>query len=223
MKYELITPTRKIVEQFNSFWTEGSKKDWEVSLFQNQEKLNIRDLIPEEEFQEMGKADEQIRKMVKGQDSQVLKRINAVYHTRINTELIIKDLEWNQLMKNDVDWFVGFCREKIRKYPYSFATKVYSFVHEEKEPRQYPIFDSIVVTLLDYYLDKSDEIPPKKDWGTYENYQKAYSRFAEKYGLIGIPYKQIDIFLWTYGIALQRYWEELGILKFETVTYKPKQ
>lgn len=220
--YKLIKPTRELVEQFCSFWTVDGVENWMVELFENRDSLDIRDLIKEDDFRKMGENDAAIRALVQEKTLEALSLINAVYSTRVDADEITKGLQWEQLQENDVDWFVGHCKKKIQKNAYSFATKVYSFVRGETEPYQFPILDSIVVTLLEQYL-KDEQAMRKKDWGSYTSFRKAYAGFVNKYELSGIPYKQIDMFLWTYGIALRAYWKKVGVLTFESVPYKAKE
>lgn len=84
-----------------------------------------------------------------------------------------------------------------------------------------PIYDSFVVTLLDYYLSEFKNECKKSEWVNYRKYKEAYDLFRRLYKLDGFKYKEIDIFLWTYGKALQEYWKKCGILSFTAPSYIP--
>ena len=119
------------------------------------------------------------------------------------------------------------CKSITHRNEYSFATKVFSFVSTEcfndlcKDGL--PIFDSFAVTLLGYYLKKAKKECSISTWGEYRNYKEAYALFKSLYKLDEYNYKQIDVFLWTYGKALQKYWKdywaERGVLSFAAPSY----
>ena len=220
VKYELMTPTEQLVDQFYKFWFgEPEEPEWMVSLFAKEAPTDIRLLIPEAEFEKWGAKDREIaKKLTKSGWKDALKAINAAYSTRVNTESIAEGLTWEKLEKHNVDWFVQHCKALIRRNPYSFATKVYSFL----DPETYPIYDAIAATLLSRWLEGTDA-PKKNRWGNYSEYKTAYDRFKAAYGLEKCSYKKIDVFLWTYGVALQRRWRADGVLTYESVPYQPPQ
>ena len=224
MTFELIRPTPEIVRQFNTLWFgEDAEKNWNVTLFAGEPEMDLRELIPAEEFERWRKGDEAIQKCLnEASYPEALRRINATYHTRVNTDEISSHLSWAQLFGGDVDSFVRLCKKETKKSAYSFATKVYSFLR----PDRFPILDAISVTLLDHYLrakeSPEDKTPAKSEWGDYSQYKAAYDAFKEKYGLTALSYKKIDVFLWTYGISLQRYWARMGVLNYESVSYKKR-
>ena len=225
MDYELITPTKDLVLQYNAFWTEDRPESWEVALFKGRDPVNITSYISETEFRQMRDDDTRIVKYVTAKDLTALTEINKVYHTRMNAKLVVEKLEsWDNLCEMDLDEFVNFCKEVTTIKTYSFATKVFSFIKQNC-----PILDSYVVTLLDYYLSKKKETdhieyPDKSNWGSYEAFRNAYDAFRAAYQLKDCNYKQIDHFLWTYGKVLQAYWQANGVLAFVSVSYSaPKQ
>ena len=227
MTYNLITPNNKIIDQYNKFWdsykgTPISEKEWFVELFEKEPKLvDIRDYISENEFKEYGTNDYKIREFWNNKDYKLfLDRINSTYHTRVDvSKLDFLDKKW--IEKHGIDDFVEKCKSLIHKNPYSFATKVYSFVYQDQD--KYPIMDSLVSTLLWYYM--KDECKkknnPKSSWGYYNKYIKAYEDFKDKYH-IERTYKQIDIFMWTYANVISSYWKNQGVLSFTPVEYKGK-
>ncbi len=46
-----------------------------------------------------------------------------------------------------------------------------------------------------------------------------YDSFKNHYGSTEKSYKDIDVFLWTYGRAIRKYWEKMGVLEFGSVSY----
>lgn len=221
MDYELITPTRDLVLQYNAFWTEDRPESWEVALFKGRDPVNITTYISETEFKQMRENDKRIVDYVEEKQLQALVEINKVYHTRMKAKQVVDNLEsWDNLCGMELDKFVSFCKSVTRRKAYSFATKVFSFIKEDC-----PILDSYVVTLLDYYLSKKQETdhieyPDRTKWGRYEEFRKAYAAFCDAYQLNDCDYKQIDHFLWTYGKALQAYWQANGVLAFASVPYQ---
>ena len=215
MDYKLIEPNLKNINRYYDLYDQeqNNEKKWIVPLFQGMPDIDIREYIPEDDFKKWYYDDQEICKLVHNQQlDSFLKTVNAKYRTRLNTQAIAKDLvEWDNLIGLTVDQFVEQCYKSTGKRAYSFATKVFSFIDGNK----FPIIDSYVATLLEYYLKKN-----KRSWNTYENYLNAYSTFRSNNNLIELSYKKIDVFLWTYGKAIQKYWEMNGVLMFESVQYK---
>ena len=109
--------------------------------------------------------------------------------------------------------FVKISKAATGKYTYSFASKVYSFINEEK----FPIIDSFVVTILSQY-DYAGKILRTK-WGDYSKFIKNYSAFKNAYNLTNKSFKEIDRFIWTYGKILSDYWADMGVLSFDPVPF----
>ncbi len=226
LKYELVEPTNELVEQYNGFWKKDKMegKDWTIRLFKNGQNCDIRNYIKIEEFKKYRAGDEIINKhLEKKEYKDFLKEINIYYSTRVKVDMlwgkyggeIFKLIE--KYDDNSVDVLVEYCCDATKKNAYSFSTKVFSFVDENR----FPIIDSLVVTMIWYYMEeccKNNKIK-KSELGFYNIYKEVYELFRDKFEL-NKSYKEIDIFLWTYASVIQRYWEEQGILKFETVSYK---
>ena len=224
MYYVLITPTVKLVKQYNRLYMhENMEADWHVQLFKGMEDVDIRDYV---DFDKWNENDMKISGYVENKNMEDLfKTLNTNYHTHLNTKRIAEALEtWDKLEHMTVDQFVAVCYEQTGKHAYSFATKVFNFING----KSYPILDSYVVTLLEQYLNASDKshynqdkkTMSKKDWDTYERYKSAYDTFRDKYQLTDLSYKETDVFLWAYGSAIQKYWKKIGVLSFESVSYK---
>ena len=227
-KFTLITPNEEIVKKYNDFWFKRDNSDWSVHLFKNPE-IRIKDIrnhIGNNPYEMFGAKDKKIEKAWKDENVNVisfLRQINSVYNTRVRNigkpqaEKTLNDIDKNKLSNMEFTDFVKLCKKFSGSYAYSFATKVYSFM----KPEEYPIVDSLVATLLEYYLKAKglDREYPKSKWGDYDEYIKAYNRLKKEYNL-HCSNKQIDVFLWTYAIAIQDYWEKMGVLSFAPVTYK---
>ena len=224
--FELIEPTESIINFYNNLWKGEEVKSTKVKLFENLDEVDILELISKEEFEKYHINEETIKKAKESNKTGIfLKSINNAYSTRINADSGIfedKFITFEKLEamadENKIDEFiVEKCRQKTGRNEYSFATKVFSFM----KPDTYPILDSISVTLLSKYCSKYFEREEKKNWGVYEKYKKNYTELLEELGLKGkVTFKQFDVFLWTYGTALSRYWAKIGVLKFESVQYR---
>ncbi len=230
-------PTKALVEQYDGFWTKEAN-EWKVQLFEEPEiwVSDIREFIPHKDneiigqpYELYGKKDYDIKDFYKNGDViGFLKEINTVYHTRVpklNELKITKNDLINMVDMQDyrgIDSFVKECYEVTGRKEYSFATKVFSFI----KPEKYPILDSLVATMIWEYLNEENKNNhPKNRWGDYRNYVKAFDAFIEQYNLqkTGLTYKEIDKFLWTYAIVISEYWKkELGLISFETISYKPE-
>ncbi len=220
--YVLVTPSEGIVKQYCSFWglcNSAEKIDWQIPLFKGV-KADIRQYINEDEFKSFGEKDNDIKTSVESNDfPAVLTKINSVYHTRLKVTAIASATTFDDVRNMSIDEFVDLCKRQTGVNAYSFATKLFSFIDGTK----YPIMDSYVATLLEYYLTKKGIAVAKTDWGNYGEFKKAYAKFVDNYGLTGLTYKQLDIFFWTYGKVIHKYWKEAGVLSFETIPYKCPQ
>lgn len=226
MHFELVEPTSRLVKQYCSFWGYGNlTPQWNTELFKGVQ-VDIRNYIKKREFDNFKKEDECISELFNiGNYTDALINLNRVYNTRLKESEIIALA--NKLATSEemtFDSFVKLCYQQTGKYTYSFATKVYSFVKKKECPSDYPIIDSNVCTLLYYYLKKRKKPVNKTEWTDYCKFKKAYKSFVDEYSLDEIPYREIDIFLWTYAKAIQKYWrdycKDLGILSFSSVPYE---
>ena len=213
--YALITPTNKIVKKFNDLWnTDLKDNELTIEIFKDVD-FDISDL--KGELIKYGRDDETIKRYLNNRDiSNFLKQINSIYHTRVKN-ISKLNITLDELKELDVDKFVVNYKELLGRNEYSFATKVYSFLYPDK----YPIIDSLSATLIWKYLDPDRRKKhPKSQWGKYDCYKNAYDAFKSQYNL-DKSYKEIDVFLWTYAILIQNYWEnKLGVFKFESIQYQ---
>ena len=225
--FELIEPTKPIIDFYNKLWKGEEVKSTKVKLFDNLDEVDIFELISKEEFEKYHINEETIKKAKESNKTGIfLKSINNAYSTRINADSGIfedKFITFEELDamadENKIDEFiVEKCRQKTGRNEYSFATKVFSFM----KPDTYPILDSISVTLLNQYYAEycnSTEKNRKKNWGDYKQYVNDYRMILKKLEL-EVSFKEFDVFIWTYGTALSRYWAKIGVLKFESVQYR---
>ena len=112
-----------------------------------------------------------------------------------------------------VDEIASLVKREGYNFAYSFATKFCSRLAPEK----YPIFDSHVATLLNGYIN-NNEISASR-FGEYMTFIKEYDEFIKANSLDGFSYKQIDMFLWTYGKTANNYYGKH--FKKAEVQYKP--
>ena len=239
MSKKLIQPDEKIVDLFNSFWDEP--KETKIKLFEDGETINIENYI--KGFKDYKAKDDEIKN--EKDITKFFEKISVQYSTRVKggistiiemlkekvinskDDLACKIKEKKEKEKFSFNEFMGICKKATGQYTYSFATKVFSFIDEEK----YPIMDSIVVTLLDKYLsdedfegeckENKDKIHKKNKWGDYSKYKESYEVFKKHYKL-DCSLKEIDMFLWTYGKILEKYWEDMGVIRFESISFDPE-
>lgn len=85
---------------------------------------------------------------------------------------------------------------------YSFATKFCNRIN----PSRFPIYDSYVDSLLWYYrFDIVDKNFRRKELKNYSKFIQVYNCYREAWHLdAGLNYKQIDVFMWTYGKAIKK-------------------
>ena len=231
-KYKLITPNEEVIKTFNALWTKDDEsKITKMKLFEGAEEVDISDWPLLKELENNKKKDEKIRGLKETDFPEFLKEINKVYSTRLSLK---KGYNWD-----DEDWckekvekmckeeknggengsgiaeFINVCKNKTGRNEYSFATKVFSFMC----PDSFPILDSISGSLLyQYYTDLFDKPNKKSAWSNYKQYTKDYEAIMNKLGISSM--KEFDIFLWTYGSLISQYWENSGIIKFESISYK---
>ena len=235
MSKKLIQPNEEIVDLFNSFW--DKPKETKIKLFEDGETISIENYI--KGLKDYKDNDDEIKKEEKIEV--FLEKISVQYRTRVKggVSKIIEKLKVKKINSKDglvraieneklsFSEFMGICKDATGQYTYSFATKVFSFIDEEK----YPIMDSIVVTLLDKYLsdedfegeckENKDKIHKKNKWGDYSKYKESYEVFKKHYKL-DCSLKEIDKFLWTYGKILEKYWEDMGVIRFGSISFDPE-
>jgi hypothetical protein len=218
--FELVEPTPDIIDFYNDLWR-GENIYKKTVLFKNGIEIDITDYLPLDIAEYSSKDDDIKKYIVDNNTEKFLKTINSVYHTRVN----LSSVDWNDecwhidnIREEGIDRFISKLQDKTKRYEYSFATKVFSFLNEE----DCPILDSIAVSLLNEYykvcFDTNED--RKKQWGTYKNYKEDYKKILEKKNLSDISFKKFDVFLWTYGVVIQNYWQKCGIIVYKPVQYQ---
>lgn len=144
----------------------------------------------------------------------------------------IKELDYNESDRETFELYLrnaSYCINEImnafkddsiknEKGPYSFATKFCNRLN----PKAFPIYDSYVIGMLDYYYSKlrkegrlhPDEVDimfyreklNKTALGNYKNLLILFHHLRKRY--LGdksaeFNFKDVDVFLWTYGKALE--------------------
>ncbi len=123
-------------------------------------------------------------------------------------------------------------------YAYSFATKFCGWLN----PKGFIIMDGIAAGLLSYYIDKKLEANCQGDLkqlrdkkmirgkklvrsslGDYKKYTEIYKLFIEWYDLKDhhYTYKDVDMFIWTYGRILINYFKEECPFTLRSIDYCP--
>ncbi|MBQ3379910.1 MAG: hypothetical protein IJG50_08650 [Clostridia bacterium] len=247
MLFELIREPDEIKNMISicsRVW-KGEKVE-KIKLFSKGDEVNICEYLPRD-VSNYKNNDDKIFEYIGSNDTfpTALWTINAKYNTQIriekqkwNNEAWNRDntgrmckTEIDKLYKKSgiemdnqasgIDEFVEVCKKITGRYEYSFATKVFSFVSRNFCTDGLPIYDSLVVTLLNYYLEQKNQNCKKSTWSEYRVFKESYDLFRYLYKLDEYTYKDIDVFLWTYGSAIKKYWNKQGVLSFNAVSYTP--
>lgn len=243
---KLLSPSPELVKRFNSFWNPGVEQR-ETELFQNDD--NRKFIIDEKMIPGIAdfKAGDELLKTVflklrsKNFDIHDVETavylLDGIYHTYLknhlhlskqlynllsesnyrvldlilNTDKVVNDNSIEAIQCVDAIARINENKEKKTGYCYSFSTKFCYWIAQD----YFPIYDSIANGLLLIYLDKKRP----SYFGKYCNFVKAYQSFIEKFSLEECTIKQIDVFLWTYGKALQSKEVQFPIAKY--TQYKP--
>jgi len=122
----------------------------------------------------------------------VLKVSRHIFDLRIDPYIAKGDLE---IVNRIADFTIKGKRRRI----FSFATKYCSWHF----PERYPMFDSYVAQLLHAYsrLDHFSRVT-WNDMRTYQRFVELVEEFRSHYRLLDFSFKQIDKFLWHYGLEL---------------------
>lgn len=225
---KLIIPTKEMVQKYVSYWekpNENNASTYDIQLFNDGENVNVREYWGKRYCRNFNK-DELIKKRwQEGKVKEFLRLINSTYSTRVSN-LDKVELENVRLEGMSMSSFIACVKKESKRKEYSFATKVFNFIH----PTEYPIIDSLSVTLLWLYLSEKLNRAELMDysrnnWGSYRSYKEAYDKFIDIYQLNDLSYKEIDIFLWTYGVVLKKYCnEKYGVFKLYNVpSYKDEE
>lgn len=129
--------------------------------------------------------------------------LNVFYSTYIyNINTVVKhyltiDID-GRLKKGDLELVDDLTNIPGYRYCYSFATKYCS----HHRPDVYPIYDSYVEKVLEYYRDRSSFCEfIDKDLKNYEKYVQVIMEFRKFYNLTDFNVKQLDKYLWMIGKA----------------------
>lgn len=106
-----------------------------------------------------------------------------------------------------VNTIAQLVKEEGKEYAYSFATKFCNRINR----KAFPIFDRYVAWMLNYYIHKlvkDRNAYTQTSFGDYSRFISAYKFFRENI-LTGenkesIDFKELDIFMWTTGKAINR-------------------
>ncbi len=177
--------------------------------------------------------------------------LDAIYHTRLEHHIQIANRIFEGMQKekllNDIlsvkdpsSDIASKCVDYITRagkivddgynYAYSFATKFCSWLNSGG----FIIMDGIAVGLLSYYIDKKleanyqDELIPtrgkkliRSSLGDYKKYTELYKLFMKWYDLDEYSYKEVDVFVWTYGRTLINYYKDDCPFTSQSIDYCP--
>jgi hypothetical protein len=131
--------------------------------------------------------------------------LNALFSTNIYAiytvaeHIKLQNID-NDLVRGSLDVVGRVARVEIKgkpKYNYSFASK-YCHFHA---PDAYPIYDRYVAQILwDYQQQDRFDTFGWADMRDYPRYRSIFDHFREVYHLTQFSMKEIDRFLWLYGI-----------------------
>lgn len=231
----IIEPNEEIVHKFNSWWKNGcddvSMKD--ILGIECEGKAKEKGIV----FSEIKRGEEILdsvfEKLKNGKITETEKAVillDCIYHTQIKNvthfAIVLREhLEseegrkmFSKIADANTPKEKADCVDKIASlvkkkeggnYAYSFATKFCNRIN----PNKYPIFDGYVGWLLKYYNHEN-----KENFGKYDSFVEEYKTFKEKFKLTECSYKELDVFLWTYGKALNIMYPECKAHK--SVDYK---
>jgi hypothetical protein len=169
------------------------------------------------ENEEYGSTDKAISKLFRifpynNQLDEVLLKVAAVnnlYNTNIYAVFDVARHIWRididtQLEQKSLDLVDAIAKVKIKgktRRNYSFASKYCSF----HAPDIYPIYDSYVNQVLWAYknADMFSDFN-RSELQDYPRYKEIIEQFRNYYGLAQFSLKEIDKFLWLYGIESYR-------------------
>ena len=244
LKFDLVQP-KDVIDQYIKIWNDGCiDENKDIDIFSNV-KIDISDYkcIYNKKYNDYD--DKEIKpcfdNLYKDRDDievyrKAVEKVDSIYNTMLNKKRdvtaanifanreeifrkieIIKNCNENgDIRKKLVDYIACINKESGGSYIYSFATKFCSFMLEDT----FPIFDSIVSTLVWKYLKEKGIKCSHDKMGDYGYYLDRYSDFINQYDLEGYTYKNIDVFLWLYGKIMTEYWEKIGVIRFSSVYYK---
>lgn len=145
--------------------------------------------------------------------------LDSIYHTQIKDALhfairLRKKVEAglvDRIIKAEsphekalrVDEIASLLKEEDESKPfaYSFATKFCSMI----SPDKYPILDAYIAWLLNKYVP---DTKGASRFGSYEAFIEAYNKLVSSLG--NVSYKKVDVFMWTYGKALNKFAENVA-------------
>lgn len=216
--FELIEPKDVIKFYINLY--NGERKNITTRLFKGESEINIESLLPKDYYAFKNHDEDIIGYLQNNNVELFMKEINKVYHTRVKLEKIDFQNVFptiDSIKEMDVNKFIEKLHGITSHYEYSFATKVFNFI----EPNVCPVLDSVSVSLLKRYFEQSKLA--RSGWGNYDNYKEDYMQFCEEFGLNNYTLKEVDVFLWTYGKVIEKYWTEIGVIRFDNQSYSLKK
>ena len=239
-KSTIRAPEKNLVHQVNSWWNapENATIESIKELFGIEEDKSEKGFGLD--FNEIKHGEELLNNAFNNLDKNELVYIetavlllDSIYHTRLKSPLRVA-YKIHQLFQNnnllskiknaqDLQEII-YCVYEIaindkkadakNAYIYSFATKFCNRINHA-----FPIYDSYVAGLLYHY--SYDNKFTQASLGNYKRFYDTYEKFVKDYKLNEFNFKEIDIFMWTYGKILSSKNNKDPIKLQLSVTYVP--
>lgn len=227
--FQPIKPTKELIEHYNQLWKKGLEEEIQIGLSDTESisaaeagivfsEIKRGENILDDVFDALAEHPERTEEAVL--------LLDCIYHTQIKDSLhfaislrekindstsekslitrIAEAATYKEKAKC-VDEIASLVKEENdnKHFAYSFATKFCSRLCPDK----YPIFDGYVAWLLNKYVPEAKKTSPSR-FGSYETFLKTYDKLKKQLG--NVSYKEIDIFMWTYGKALNKFAEKVN-------------
>ena len=226
MKIELIKVDDKRIRRFCDWWKNGqynpSDKEFSATSFKLAG-IDFKTIQKGEEL--LHSVFEEVKKRKKEAIVNAVLILDSIYHTQIKDvigyaicvseindkigEILRTEPKDYQSAAQYINEIATARKKEFARNEYSFATKFCNMLN----PKAYPIIDKYVVWLLYRYLAADDRFPmqykngkkiTKSSFGRYQHFHEAYDEFIDLYNLSDLNYKEIDMFMWTYGKLLNK-------------------
>lgn len=223
----LVEPSPERVNQFNKWWRDGTPNPdsiW-IRLYADED-IFVTAKDAKVDFGAIRRGEDLLDSVFGGlsenksmQTETAVLLLDSIYHTQMKDPLGVAEKLHKKVKQGlldrihqannaesaarCVDEIAVIGKEVSASFIYSFATKFCNRINN----KAFPIFDSYVAYLLYTYLRQDEKMKEQritqKSLGDYRAFIKAYDVLREKcLGGWEFNYKKIDIFMWTYGKAL---------------------
>lgn len=231
--FQPIKPAKGLIEYYNQLWENGTEDNILIRLSDTDSSLSIPAHEAGINFSEIKRGEiilDEVFAALKGKHTERTEEavllLDCIYHTQIKDSLHFAvrlrekidncssgESLITRITEASTDMEKAKCIDEIASLvkdepdymhsAYSFATKFCSRLCPDK----YPIFDGYVAWLLNKYVPDAKKPSPAR-FGSYETFLETYDKLKGQLGTVS--YKDIDVFMWTYGKALNKYAEKVN-------------